>query len=788
MDVSPDRHTRWYQGIQRIYRNAVVKHLRTTLRNEFPEDWEDVLQMPFAQEWPTIVANAHLARTIGVIGSALRDVADYLGVNHFYNLFDVHFDLLFPAQGATTTEARRQEKAAVLSWAKEIKTARDPESHPPSEDMDFYDVVRQLDTARRICSKFDGQASGQLEALMIHLYSERPTDFGRGEREGFSGQPVQATPPDNLQAATLALGPVQALGLGPRVEQAQQLTSDAPADAGRLYAEIADALREQFPRYAHRFERLRAAALRAAGDSEASHDLLMQLAVRDLWERAEPKLSPEVAADLDRLRSEVDAVRQAHGRALVHFGGCHEYAGELEKLAECFESLEPDDEFAPVIAVLSAEAALADRDFKFVLDRRERLHSAAAGGGREVELRVRAVLGDAGVPGVWDDLIGRASSLLLPSSEGTYLCLRGARWCAWNGQLDKAQLLYRLATKLGFEAGLDLDVENALWSLTVLYSLGPFSAEQFEEMSETNEMALSIEGSRSYVTANSRTQLRSYQYLANRQLPEAHLWAQYRLLESIRSGSLMDELEAHALLARIYGQSDEPLDALEHAVLGGSQQLVKETAPSLDEWPQFLSTMVVSEAPWVRRSALLALEYVGDLAPAETARRLVPELLGQLHEAAYDARVTPALLKALGTLILEATVHEIEQLVPYLQEYAVREPEAYRLTDPGVMTLAARLYRFRPTFRQQAAEILGEMAIGSHTGEWSRALDECGDDVGELIEAFERVSERENIDLAGVLSDLGHQTSGTRAVWLRRMQFVADHPLGQRTEHAIGPR
>ena len=126
--------------------------------------------------------------------------------------------------------------------------------------------------------------------------------------------------------------------------------------------------------------------------------------------------------------------------------------------------------------------------------------------------------------------------------------------------------------------------------------------------------------------------------------------------------------------------------------------------------------------------------------------------------------------------------------MPYLEEYAAREPEAYRLTDPGAMTLAARLYRFRPRFRQQAAAILGEMAIGSHTGEWSRALDECGDDTGELIEAFERVSERENIDVARSLSDLGHLTSGTRAVWLQRLQFITDHPLGQRTEHAIGPR
>ena len=165
MDVTPDRHTRWYQGIQRIYRNAVVNHLRNTLRRKYPQEWESVLQKPFAKEWPTIVKNADLARQIGVISSTLRDAADYVGVNHFYNLFAVHFELLFPAQGETTPEERKQEKDVLLGWAKEIKTVRDPESHPPSDDMDLHDVVRQLDTAWRICSKFDMQAANQLAAI-----------------------------------------------------------------------------------------------------------------------------------------------------------------------------------------------------------------------------------------------------------------------------------------------------------------------------------------------------------------------------------------------------------------------------------------------------------------------------------------------------------------------------------------------------------------------------------------------------------------------------------------------
>ena len=336
--------------------------------------------------------------------------------------------------------------------------------------------------------------------------------------------------------------------------------------------------------------------------------------------------------------------------------------------------------------------------------------------------------------------------------------------------------------------GLDLDVENALWSLTVIHSVGDNWVEHLEELSQTNRLAHSIEGSHSYVKVNSRTEMHSYEYLANRQLPDAHLWAQYRLLESIRSGCLKDELGSHAILSRIYSQSDEKLDALEHAILGGSQQLVNEVGPTLDEWPQFLSSMIVSKAPWVRKNAFLALEHVGDLAPPESARQIVPELLRELCEAPYDPWVAPALLKALGTLILDAADGDIDQLMPYLERYAGREPDTHRLTDTGAMKLAARLYRFRPAFRQRAAALLGEMAIGSHTGEWWRTLDECGDDTSELIEAFERVAERENIDLAGSLSHLDYLTGETRALWFHRLQFVADHPLGPRSEHTLGPR
>ena len=593
---------------------------------------------------------------------------------------------------------------------------------------------------------------------------------------------------NHIDADALLLGPVQAFGLTSEVEDARRLTDESPADAAEIFAVVARRLREKFPAYADRFEMSQATALKSAGSVDESQDLLIKLAIREVFERAEPHLSSEVARDLEALCKEADPMRKARGEAIILFGRCHEYSGALERLADRFDNLDSDDEYKPFIATLFAEVALAHRDFEVVQSRHEALRGLDAGGNAAIALRIRAALGDAGVQGVWPDLIEEAESLLFSSAAGAYVCLRGARWCAWNGQLDRAEDLYRLAVKLGSEAGLDLDVENALWSLAVVHSLRGFSVETFKGISETRRIALTIEGSRSFVKANSRTQQHSYQHLSIGQLPAAHLWTQFRLLESIRSGSLMDELDSHSVLARIYIQADEHLNALEHAIYGGSQELVKDVAPKIGEWPDYLADMLISEAPWVRRTALMALKYVGDLAPPKVARLLVSELLSQFTKGSYDVRTVPTLFEALGAIIFEATDEDIGQLIPYLEQASVREPESYRLTDPGVLKLAARLYRFRLNFRKQAVSILGEMAIGSHTGEWSRALDECGDDTGELAEAFVRVAERENLDLAGPLSELGHVNEATRKFWSSRIQFVAQHPLGKQSRRAIGPR
>ena len=434
------------------------------------------------------------------------------------------------------------------------------------------------------------------------------------------------------------------------------------------------------------------------------------------------------------------------------------------------------------MAVLLAEAALADRTLHVVIDRESKLRSAGQRGESGIALRVRVALADAGVEAEWSNLVDEALSHRFHSGEANYVCLRAARHCAWNSERHEAESRYRQALRFGAEADMDLDVENALWSLTALYTF----PDQYEKYSEARLLALSVDGTRSFVKANSRTRELANHYIATQNLPDAHMWARHQLLESIRNGYLPDELESHVILSRIYSQTGDWCEALEHAVYSGQVELVKKTASEVRVWPEFLDSAARSPAPWTIRPTFLAIEYLGDLAPPKVGRDLVAHFVSRLGSNDEAVELEPELFKALSSLILEASDTDIERLVPVLRKLAPRKPGSYRLTDPGVALLAARLYRFRKSFRRDAAFVLGEMAVNSPYGIWADALRECGDENGQLIETLEAVAEREEVDLADSFSHLGHSIEATRNLWRKRLEFVARHPLGQRSEHQIG--
>ena len=159
-----------FEAISRDYRNAVVAHVRTALRDAYPDDWETRMVTPFKQEWDQNRTGAQISRKSGQHEAQLKDEADLLGVNHFFNLFDVHFDVLFPRADGQSEAERKAQKQAVLGWARNIKVMRDPViGHPGDNDITEPDAMMMLDGARRILEALGLDAAQQVQGWWEHV-------------------------------------------------------------------------------------------------------------------------------------------------------------------------------------------------------------------------------------------------------------------------------------------------------------------------------------------------------------------------------------------------------------------------------------------------------------------------------------------------------------------------------------------------------------------------------------------------------------------------------------------
>ena len=156
-----------FEGVCRVYRNAVLEHVRKTLKSRYAEEWELQIRSTFKREWEGIKTSAHLRRDTGELSAPLRDDLDVLGVNHFYNLFDKYFELLFPAVQGLTEVERKQTKQNILHWSRTIKNLRDPVlGHPAEQDVPQQDAFMMLDSAQRVLNFInDERAAKRLAEL-----------------------------------------------------------------------------------------------------------------------------------------------------------------------------------------------------------------------------------------------------------------------------------------------------------------------------------------------------------------------------------------------------------------------------------------------------------------------------------------------------------------------------------------------------------------------------------------------------------------------------------------------
>ena len=69
----------------------------------------------------------------GELDNQLVDEFDYLSVNHFFNLFDCYFAVIFPSIPDSPEITYKETRSLILSRCKNIKSLRDPVLGHPSE-------------------------------------------------------------------------------------------------------------------------------------------------------------------------------------------------------------------------------------------------------------------------------------------------------------------------------------------------------------------------------------------------------------------------------------------------------------------------------------------------------------------------------------------------------------------------------------------------------------------------------------------------------------------------------
>jgi hypothetical protein len=150
----------------------MVAHIRRSLQFAFPTTWRQEPQKPFGEQWKGMVESSERARASGTVDAVAKDDFDYLGVERFFNLVEIHYPVLFPEDWALPEVERAQPRSSTLVRIKLVKDVRDPMSHTVDDDFSFMDAISLLDAARKVLRNVDPSASARIKELADHITAQ----------------------------------------------------------------------------------------------------------------------------------------------------------------------------------------------------------------------------------------------------------------------------------------------------------------------------------------------------------------------------------------------------------------------------------------------------------------------------------------------------------------------------------------------------------------------------------------------------------------------------------------
>jgi hypothetical protein len=170
------------EGLQVVFRNAVLMHTRVAFRAEYPTTWRDELHKAYGPSWSQIEESSQRAQASGARDTTPIDDFDLLGVEHFDVLLSSHFELLFSDTRTWAPLARKAALTATQRWLKVITDARNVIAHATTDDLSPHNVLEPLWAARHVLrSMHESGPSTELDRL-IELVFGQPRRSSRYNR------------------------------------------------------------------------------------------------------------------------------------------------------------------------------------------------------------------------------------------------------------------------------------------------------------------------------------------------------------------------------------------------------------------------------------------------------------------------------------------------------------------------------------------------------------------------------------------------------------------------------
>ncbi len=178
-----------YEMVNKCFRNAVVIHVRSQLAPVFGERLDAEVANLYVKEWDQITQSSTIAKQRG-LSREIIDNLDLLSVNHFPALFDKFFVQIIPTSSLPSDPAaQKRMRTKVKELLGTVKDVRNPNAHPPEQDLPIYDALHLAHAAHLLLENFleIPQAAANIEEIRKELIKRTNREGGDDPVERATG-------------------------------------------------------------------------------------------------------------------------------------------------------------------------------------------------------------------------------------------------------------------------------------------------------------------------------------------------------------------------------------------------------------------------------------------------------------------------------------------------------------------------------------------------------------------------------------------------------------------------